>query len=262
MRKTLITLAVAALTFVGLPAQAYNNSWITFPQLSEVKVVATNSKSIGAGYSLSTQSTGFDLVYNSSSGNAGKFAQINIFDVTGALGLTLAVNSVGTSSTACDPQVLSTDSHTCFFKLDGLGKARIHAQLSNVSAAGAFKFKILAGPNIQESGIAQVLFVAPTNKVVAVTSAAKAMLGGAGLVQFKITQDGKPAAGIRVTVSFKGVGSNLSTSVATSNSKGLLTVYLSNLTKTRGASVVSVKIDGGTASAKATINWVSGSLGH
>ena len=262
MRKFLITLAVAALTLVGLPAHAYNNSWITFPQLSEVKVVTTNAKTISAGYTLSTQSTGFDFVYTSASSNAGKFAQINIFDVTGSLGLTLAVNSSGTSSTACDPQVLSTDSHTCFFKLDGLGKAKIHAQLNTVTSAGAFKFKILAGPNIQESGIAQVLFVAPTNKVTPVTATSKAMLGGAGLVQFKITQDGKPAAGIRVTVGFKGVGSNLSTEVATSNSSGLVTIYLSNLVKKKGASVVSVKIDGGTASAKATINWVSGSLGN
>jgi len=86
------------------------------------------------------------------------------------------------------------------------------------------------------------------------------MLGGAGFAQFKVTQDGKPAAGIRVAVSFKGVGSSLSTSVATSDSKGLVTVYLCNLNKVKGSSVVSVKIDGGTASSKATINWVAGTL--
>ena len=262
MRKILATLATLALTLVALPAQAYNNTWIVAPQLSAVKVVATNAKVLATGYALSTQSTGFDFVYTAPAGNGGKFAQINMFDVTGSLGVTLTANASGTSSTGCDPQVLSSDTHTCFFRLDGVGKATIHAALSNVTADGAFKFKILAGPNIQESGIAQVLFVAPTNKVTPVSASSKAMLGGAGFSQFKVTQDGKPAAGIRVAVSFKGVGSFLSTTVATSDSKGLVTVYLCNLTKSKGSSVVTVKIDGGTASAKSTIAWVSGSLGH
>ncbi len=260
MRKITTIIAALALTLVALPAHAYNNTWIVAPQLSAVKVVATNANTLSTGYALSTQSTGFDFVYTAPTGNGGKFAQINMFDVTGSLGINLAANASGTSSTGCDPQVLSSDTHTCFFRLDGAGKASIHASLSNVSADGAFKFKILAGPNIQESGIAQVLFVAPTNKVVAVSATSKAMLGGAGFAQFKVTQDGKVAAGIRVAVSFKGVGSFLSTAVATSDSKGLVTVYLCNLKKTKGSSVVSVKIDGGTASAKSTINWVAGSL--
>ena len=260
MRKTLVTIAALLLTFVSLPAQAYNNTWIVSPQLSAVKVVATNAKTLANGYALSTQTTGFDFAYEAPAGNGGKFAQINIFDVTGSLGLTLTANASGTSSTGCDPQVLSSDTHTCFFRLDGAGKALIHASLNTVTADGAFKFKILAGPNIQESGIAQVLFVAPTNKVTPVSATSKAMLGGAGFAQFKVTQDGKPAAGIRVAVSFKGVGSFLSTSVATSDSKGLVTVYLCNFKKIKGSSVVSVKIDGGTASSKATINWVAGTL--
>lgn len=81
------------------------------------------------------------------------------------------------------------------------------------------------------------------------------------MAQFKVTQDGKLTAGIRVAVSFKGVGAYLSTAVATSDSKGLVTVYLSNQKKTKGSSVVTVKIEGGTATAKSTIAWVSGSLG-
>ncbi len=260
MRKIITIISALALTLVALPAHAFDNTWITFPNLSAVKVVATNSKTIANGYSFSTQATGFDFAYTAPAGNAGKFSQINIFDVTGSLGMSLAANSVGTSSTGCDPQVLSSDTHTCFFRLDGVGKALIHVGLSNVTSAAAFKFKILAGPNIQESGIAQVMFVAPTNKVTALAASSKALAGGAGGVQFKVTQDGKAAAGIRVTVKFTGIGAYLSTAVATSDAKGIVTVYLSNFAKKKGSSVVTVKIDGGTATSKATINWVGGSL--
>jgi len=258
LRKILITLIALGLTLIGSQAQAYNNTWIVSPQLSAVKIVATNSKALANGYALSTQSTGFDLAYAAPDGNGGKFAQINIFDIAGGVGLSLAANVSGTSSTGCDPQVLSSDTHTCFFRLDGAGKADIHVTLTNVTSAGAFKFKILAGPNIQESGIAQVLFVAPTNKIVALKSVSKAAVGGAAYAQFKITQDGKPASGIRALVSFAGLGAFLSTNVATSDAHGIVTVYLSNLSKAKGSSVITVRIDGGTGIARASITWVAG----
>ena len=260
MRKLLTLIAAIALTFSVTPAQA-DSTWITNPQLSAVVLSGSNIKSIAGGYIMSTQATSFDINYTAPSGNAGKFAQLSFFDFTGPIGMTMAANSSGTSSVACDPQVLSSDTHACYFRLDGYGQAQIRATLSNVNPQGAFKFKILAGPNIQESGIAQVLFVAPTNKISAVAATSKAMLGGAGMAQFKVTQDGKLTAGIRVAVSFKGVGAYLSTAIATSDSKGLVTVYLSNQKKTKGSSVVTVKIDGGTATAKSMISWVSGSLG-
>ena len=260
MRKLLALLAAAALTFSATPAQA-DATWITNPQLSAVVLTGANIKPNAGGYIMSTQTTFFDIDYTAPSGNAGKFAQLSFFDFTGPVGLTFAANSSGTSSVGCDPQVLSSDIHACYFRLDGYGKAKIRGTLTNASALGAFKFKILAGPNIQQSGVAQVLFVAPTNKVAAVATTSKAMLGGAGMAQFKVTQDGKPTAGIRVAVSFKGVGAYLSTAVATSDSKGLVTVYLSNQKKTKGSSVVTVKVEGGTATAKSTIAWVSGSLG-
>lgn len=261
MRKILSLLAAAALTFSVTPAQAVDNTWITNPQLSAVTLTGSNIKTISGGYIVSTQTTFFDVNYTAPSGNAGKFAQLSFFDFTGPIGLTFAANSSGTSSVGCDPQVLSSDIHACYFRLDAYGKAKIRGTLTNANAQGAFKFKILAGPNIQQSGVAQVLFAAPTNKVAAVATTSKAMLGGAGLAQFKVTQDGKLTAGIRVAVSFKGVGAYLSTTVATSDSKGLVTVYLSNQKKTKGSSIVTVKIEGGTATAKSTIAWVSGSLG-
>lgn len=261
MRRTITLLATFALTLVALPAHALNSSWISNPQISAVKVETTNVTTLSNGFSLSTQSTGFDFVYTAPAGNGGKFAQINIFDVAGSLVLGLAANTVGTSSIGCDPQVLSSDTHTCFFKLDGLGQARIHASLANVTSQGGFKYKILAGPNIQESAIAQVLFVPPTNKIAAVKSSVKALVGGAGVLQFRVTQDGKATPGIRVTATFKGLGSFLSSSTSTSDSKGVVTFYLSNFTKTKGSSVISVKVEGGAASSKASILWVSGSLG-
>ena len=260
MRKTITLLLAALLTLSGSSAQAVNNTWIVNPQLSAVKVVAPNVKALANGYALSTQVTGFDFSYAAPEGNGGKFAQINIFDVAGALSLTLAANTSGTSSTGCDPQVLSSDTHTCFFRLDGSGRAQIHVALAAVTPAGAFKFKILAGPNIQESGIAQVLFVAPTNKVSAVTSKSKALVGGAGFVQFKVTQDGKVASGVRLKVSYKGVGKFLSASIANSDSAGLVTIYLCNPAKVKGSTVVSVAVDGGAGKSSATIVWVSGNL--
>jgi hypothetical protein len=261
MRKLLTILSAFVLAFSVAPAQAADNTWITNPQLTAISLTGSNVKAISGGYLLSTQVTHFDVNYTAPAGNAGKFAQLSFFDFTGPIGLTFAANANGTSSVGCDPQVLSSDIHACYFRLDGYGKAKIRATLTNVNAQGAFKFKILAGPNIQQSGISQVLFVAPTNKVTAVASTSKALLGGAGLVQFKVTQNGKPTKGIRVAVSFKGVGAYLSTAIATSDSKGLVTVYLSNQKKARGSSVVTVKVDGGTATAKSTITWVSGSLG-
>lgn len=261
MRRTITLLAALALTFTALPAHALNNSWISNPQISAVSIATTNVTALSNGFSLSTQSTGFDFVYTAPAGNGGKFAQINIFDVAGSLVMGLAANTSGTSSIGCDPQVLSSDTHTCFFKLDGLGQARIHVNLANVTSQGGFKYKILAGPNIQESAIAQVLFVPPTNKIAALKPSVKALAGGAGVLQFRVTQGVKTSAGIRVTATFKGLGSFLSSATASSDSKGLVTFYLSNFTKSRGSSVISVRVEGGASTAKSTILWVSGSLG-
>jgi hypothetical protein len=74
-------------------------------------------------------------------------------------------------------------------------------------------------------------------------------------------QDGKVTPNIRVAVSFKGVGENLSTATAMSNAKGLVTIYLTNLGKKKGTSVVTAQIDGGSAKTTASIVWVAGKLG-
>ncbi len=261
MRRIITLATIVATLFTSSPALAFDNTWINGPSLSAVKLVGNNIKVLGTGFNISTQSSGFDMEYTGVALFGGRFAQINIFDVTGGVTLTLASNASGTSSIGCDPQVLSSDTHTCFFRLDGSAKAKIHVTVANATAQSAFKYKVLAGPNIQESAIAQVNFVVPTNTIKAVTSSAKAMIGGAGAVQFKVMQDGKVAANIRVAVSYKGMGENLSTETAMSNSKGLVTIYLTNLAKKKGTSVVTAKIDGATAKATASIVWVSGKLG-
>lgn len=261
MRRIITLATIVATLFTASPALAFDNTWINTPSLSAVKLVGSNIKVLGTGFNISTQSTGFDFEYTGQALFGGRFAQINIFDVTGGVTLTLAANASGTSSIACDPQVLSSDTHTCFFRLDGNAKAKIHVTVSGASAQAAFKYKVLAGPNIQESAIAQVNFVTPTNTIKAVTSSAKAMLGGAGAVQFKVLQDGKVTPNIRVAVSYKGVGENLSTATAMSNSKGLVTIYLTNLAKKKGTSIVTAQIDGGTAKTISSIVWVTGKLG-
>ena len=261
MRRVIILATIVATLFTSSPALAFDNTWINSPSLSAVKLSGNNIKVMGTGYNISTQSTAFDFEYTGLASFGGRFAQINIFDVTGGVGLALASNSSGTSSVGCDPQVLSSNTHTCFFRLDGNAKAKIRVTVSGSSSQAAFKYKVLAGPNIQESAIAQVNFVTPTNTIKAVTSSAKAMLGGAGAVQFKVLQDGKITPNIRVAVSFKGVGENLSTATAMSNSKGLVTIYLTNLTKKKGTSVVTAQIDGGKAKTTSSIVWVTGKLG-
>jgi hypothetical protein len=256
MRRVLTTFLLLLLAGItATPAQATDNTWITGPNLSAVTLVGPNITSRTNGFNLSTQATGFVFAYTGAPSQAGKFAQINIFDVTGGTTISLAANTSGTTSVACDPQVLSSDTHTCFFRLDGNAKANIPVTLSGVSSQSAFKFKILAGPNIQESAISQVNFVSPTNDVKAVKASTTGQLGGAAVVQFKVTQSGVATSAIRVNVSFTGVGAYLSSTSLLSDTDGLVTAYLSNLKKKKGKAVVTVQVDGGTSSASATITW-------
>lgn len=256
MRRLLTTLLFAVFaTATVSPAQATDNTWITNPNLNTVSLAGNNIAVNGTGYNLSTQLNAFAFKYSGAPSQAGKFAQINIFDVTGGLVINLASNVSGSSSVACDPQVLASDTHTCFFRLDGNAKADLPVTLANVSAQGAFKFKILAGPNIQESAIAQVNFVSPTNTVKALAASVKAPRGGAAIVQFKVLQGSVIAPNVRLSVSFTGVGAYLSATSVTSDANGLATIYLSNLKKTKGKAVISVLVDGGASNAKATITW-------
>ncbi|MFM7030769.1 MAG: hypothetical protein ACKOWK_06875 [Micrococcales bacterium] len=256
MRRVLATLLVLLLAGIAAtPAQAVDNTWITNPSLSAVTLGGTNIVSVGTGFNLSTQANGFSFKYAGAPSQAGRFAQINIFDVAGGVTINLAANVSGSSSVACDPQVLSSDTHTCFFRLDGNAKAEIPVTLSKVSAQAAFKFKILAGPNIQESAISQVNFVSPTNTIAAVAKSVRGPRGGAAIVQFKVTQGNIASPNIRVSVSFTGVGAYLSATSALSDSDGLVTVYLSDLKRAKGKAVISAQIDGGTSAGTSTITW-------
>jgi len=125
MRRIITFATILATLFAASPAHAYDNTWINTPSLSSVKLGGNNIKVLGTGFNISTQSTGFDFEYTGQALFGGRFAQINLFDVTGGVTLTLAANASGTSSVGCDPQVLSSDTHTCFFRLDGNAKAKI-----------------------------------------------------------------------------------------------------------------------------------------
>jgi hypothetical protein len=257
MRKILVIITVLTSIFTVSPALAFDNTWITYPTLSSVTLVGPNVH----GYVLSTQSTGIDLKFSGGSAQANKFAQINFYDFVGTVRLQLEASLTGVSSTACERQVLGGDSHTCFFRLDGSGKASLHLELAGTSKASNFKFKVLAGPNIQESQSATVTFQPPTNKIAAVYPYTRGLTGGPGVVFFKVTQDGKASKDILVKFSFSGIGQNLSNKTGTSNAQGLVAVYLTNLKWQTGYSTITAKILGGSAKASGKIHWHKVSFG-
>lgn len=209
----------------------------------------------GSSYSISTQAITVTMTYTGSASVARKFAQVNFYDFTGGVGLELTSGASGVSSTACDHQTLGGNSHTCFFQLNESGNATFKMTLSNVTTAGHFKYKVLAGPNITESQAALVSFSAPTNKIVPVLKNVRGIAGGPGAIQFRVTQNGKPSAGVRVKFSFKGIGENLSAASGVSDKKGLVTVFLTNLKFYRGSAAVKAQVIGGTAKATGYIWW-------
>jgi hypothetical protein len=255
MRKFLSLIITASLALAAVPAQALDNSWITSPSLSAITISGGGATASVSGYDISTQAVAVTMHYTGGAGVANKFAQVNFFDFVGGPGLTLQSGDGGVSSTACDHQTLGGNSHTCFFQLDASGNAAFEMTLTNLTAGGGFKYKLLAGPNIQESQDGQINFVVPTNKIAPVLKNVRGISGGPGAIQFRVTQNGKPSAGVRVRFSFKGVGENLSALNSVSDKHGLVTVYLTNMKFHRGSATVKARIIGGTAVATGYVWW-------
>lgn len=237
------------------PAGAIDNTWITSPSLSSISITGGGAMGQGSSYTISTQAITVTMKYTGNASLARKFAQVNFYDFTGGVGLELASGSAGVSSTACDHQTLGGNSHTCYFQLNDLGNASFTMTLSNVTTEGHFKYRVLAGPNISESQAAMVSFTAPTNKIAPVLKNVRGIAGGPGAIQFRVTQNGKAASGVRVKFSFKGVGENLSAASAVSDKKGLVTVFLTNLKFFRGHAAVKAQVIGGSAKATGYIWW-------
>jgi hypothetical protein len=255
MRKLALFLATLISLLSVTPASATDNAWITSPSLGSISMTGGGVTGSGSAYSFSTQATEGVVHFTGNQSQAGKFAQVNFFDFTGGVGLELESGTAGVSSTACDHQTLGGNSHTCFFKLDDNAKAAFRITFSNASSAGHFKLKVLAGPNITESSDALISFIQPMNKIVAVYKNVRGIAGGPGVVQFKVTDQGRVSAGVKVKLTSTGIGENLSTHLALSDSHGLVTVYLTNLKFWRGSATVKASVVGGTARASATIWW-------
>lgn len=255
MRKIVSLIIVFCLSLASVPAHALDNTWITSPSLSSISVTGGGAEPSGSGYAISTQAVSVTMHYTGGVSVANKFAQVSFFDFVGGVGLNLASGESGVSSTACDHQTLGGNSHTCFFRLDDSGNASFEMTLSNLTTGGAFKYKLLAGPNIQESQDGLITFVVPTNKIAPVFKNVRGISGGPGAIQFRVTLHGKPSAGVRVKFSFKGVGENLSALNGVSDKRGLVTVYLTNLKFQRGSAVVKARVIGGTAIATGYVWW-------
>lgn len=255
MRKNLSSFIALVLLFGASPALAIDNTWITSPTRFAVSIQGGGAEVTGAGYSISTQAQSVTLKFSGTAAQAGKFVQINFFDFVGGVNLDLVAGNDGPSSTACDRQTLGGNSHTCFFKLDANSTATFPLLLSNMSSAGQFKYKVLAGPNITESTDGIISFVTPKNKIAPVLLNVRGIAGGPGATQFLVTNKGKPSAGVRVKFTFTGVGENLSALNATSDKNGIVTVYLTNLKFYKGSAKITARVIGGREKAVAYIWW-------
>jgi hypothetical protein len=254
----LVAVAIAT-TSLASPASATDNSWISGPSLTHVSILATGAVATNSGVTLSTQTSTFTLNYHSSSADAGKFAQVNFFDFSQGVDLTLA-SSNPASPTGCDQQVLGGNSHSCMFKLDGSGSANVTGVISGATSSSAMKYILLSGPNIAQTNPANISFSVPTTTVKAFAATTKAMAGGAALVRFKFLNGAVAAASIRASVVLKGIGDHISASSVVSDDQGYVWVYVANINKKLGTSTVTVTVDGASSSAKAVIKWVKGTL--
>jgi len=261
--KSLFLAAVAAFSLFGAtisaPTALADSTWISNPTLNSISLTGPGISKTNNGWSVSTQATDFTLTYKGSAGDAGKFAQVNLFELSS--GMSIAFNSTPQASpSGCEQQVLAGDSHSCMFKLDGAGGAGIHVTLSGTSLASSFKFILLSGPNIAQTSPATVTFSAPKSAVKPLVATVKAMAGGAAALRFKLLDAGKPAAGVKVSIAFTGIGDNLSSTSAVSDSSGLVWVYLANLKAKHGSSKVTVTVLGTSTKGSASVKWLTGKL--
>jgi len=259
--RVLAVAVVAALSgMFAAPAQA-DATWISGPSLSTISFTSVGSTKTASGVSLSSQAADFTLVYTSSAASAGKFAQVNFFEVSQGLQMILNATPMA-SPTGCEQQVLAGNSHSCMFKLDGAGSAAIKVTLIGASTSSSFKYLLLSGPNIAQTDPGIATFVAPKSTVKPLAASVKALAGGASVLRFKLAEGAKASTGVKVSIALKGIGDNLSSATATSDSKGFVWVYVANTTAKKGTSTITVSVIGTAAKASATIKWVSGSLGN
>jgi len=251
-------LALASTATVASPAQA-DSTWISGPSLTHVSILATGAVGVGTGVTLSTQTTTFTLSYHSSAADSGKFAQVNFFDLTPGLGLSLT-SSNPSSSTGCDQQVLGGNAHSCMFKVDTTGSAAISGVFSSVTSSASLKYLLLSGPNIAQTDPANISFALPHNTVRALAATSKVMAPGAAVLRFRFYDGAVAAASIRATVALTGIGDHISATSVVSDSNGYVWVYVAHPKKKFGASTVTVTVDGTASKAVATIKWVKGTL--
>jgi hypothetical protein len=249
--------AISALAPVSMASA--DNTWINRTSLGSVSLVAPTSMRTGNNTSLSTQISTFALTYKGSPSDAGKFAQINIFNLSSGLTVSLA-SSPHASASGCDQQVLGSDSHSCMFSLDGSGNAAITVTISGVTLSSSFKYILLSGPNMTQTDPALVSFAAPKSTIKAVASSVKALAGGAALLRFKITENNAAVSGMKADITKTGIGENLSSTSATSDAQGIIYVYLSDLSAKKGNSVITVSIQGTVIKTTGTVVWLTGKL--
>jgi len=245
--------------FVATPAIATDNTWISGPQLSRVAITATGAVATNSGFTLSTQASTFTLTYRGPAGDAGKFAQVNFFDLSTGLNLTLT-SSPTASSTGCDQQVLGGDNRSCMFKLDGSGSANINGTFSGLTGSSALKYLLLSGPNIAQSAPANIAFAVPNTTIKAFAATTKALVGGAAVLRFKFLNGTTLAPDVKAVVTVTGISDHVSATSVVSNAQGVAWIYVANLSKKRGNTVVTLQVDGSSSSSSSTIRWVAGTL--
>jgi len=259
MRKTAIKIIASVLvisSFFPLTSAQADNSWISRPTLSSVSVVAPATTRTGFNSTMSTQTTSFILSYKGSSTDAGKFAQINLFDFTAGVNLVMA-GTPQASPSGCNQQVLGADSHSCMFSLDSSGAAAIPVTISGITTSSSFKYILLSGPNMSQTDPAIVTFAAPKSTIKAISAVVKAPVGGAALVRFRITDGATLMSDMRVEMTFTGLGSNPSASSVTSDAQGVVTYYLANLTSRKGSTLITATISGTQIKTSATVSWLT-----
>lgn len=247
-------LAIILLPTLLAPSAQADNTWISRPSLSTVSLVAPATTRTGNNTALSTQTSSVVLTYKGSLSDAGKFAQINLFDISPGLTITMT-GSPRASASGCEQQVLAGDAHSCMFALDGAGNAGIVMTLSGVTLSSSFKYILLSGPNIVQTDPAVVTFSAPKSTIKPVAATVRGQLGGAAVAIYKITENSRVVTGMKVTLSFKGSGENPSATTLTTDSKGQVYFYLSNLTSKRTNTTVTATIQGTVINTTATIVW-------
>ena len=160
---------VAVLSFIGLsavPSQAISTgctgvqtSFITGESLSNLSVSGSASHQ-GTVWSSATSELTFTY---SNLVDACQQIQINFFNISNNLGLTLPLSQGGSTSTACDPGPAAGNG--CYLQLDSTGLGRFTVAITN-AADKSFQY-ILVGPGWSSgttaTGVGSISFSSSTN---------------------------------------------------------------------------------------------------